>query len=249
MTALTAQAFDEYAETALHFDGPFRFPEACRDAMLLGSGTYIDVGAGDGAVIRSAHEQGLLANFSRAIALDVSPLRIARIRSAPFPGLEPVVGEAGAVPLPSHSVDLAFSHQVIEHVPDDAQMAREIARILRPGGQAFVTSVVKRWYGWYFYRCNGKWTLDPTHVREYASGAQFLKLFEDAGLRIVSYKEPQAAHPLDKVAIWSLVRTNLVALERARSLYDRPAMRLLGRLAILIPGYRICEVLVTLPAP
>ncbi len=236
--------FDRYAQEARHFDVPFVFPEVCARAMCTARGTFADLGAGDGAVVRSAYRQGLLRGFGEVVAVDISPVRIARIEDRAFPGLKGIVADASDVPLPSGSVDFVFSHQVIEHVPDDAAMAREIARLLKPNGKAFVTSVTKRWYGWYFYRCNGKWRLDPTHVREYGSMREYEGIFLQAGLEIESSFERRAAHPLDKVAIWSLVRTGLVRLDAADALIGRPIMRRLGRIEIPIPGYRTAEVLV-----
>lgn len=47
-----------------------------------------------------------------------------------------IVNAAGeALPFPSNSFDAALSHEVIEHVQDDAQTVREIFRTLKPGGR------------------------------------------------------------------------------------------------------------------
>lgn len=42
--------------------------------------------------------------------------------------------EAEAIPLPDASVDVVFSQAVLEHVRQPAQVCREFARVLRPGG-------------------------------------------------------------------------------------------------------------------
>ena len=39
------------------------------------------------------------------------------------------------IPLPSGAFDLILSHEVLEHVQDDAQAVREMVRVLRPGGR------------------------------------------------------------------------------------------------------------------
>jgi ubiquinone/menaquinone biosynthesis C-methylase UbiE len=43
-----------------------------------------------------------------------------------------------AMDFPDHSFDLVFAHGVLQYTADPFQMAREIYRVLRPGGQAIV---------------------------------------------------------------------------------------------------------------
>jgi SAM-dependent methyltransferase len=44
-------------------------------------------------------------------------------------------GAGEALPFPSESFDLVLSHEVLEHVRDDAQAVREMVRVTRPGGR------------------------------------------------------------------------------------------------------------------
>ena len=47
-----------------------------------------------------------------------------------------VINAAGeSPPFPSNAFDLILSHEVLEHVQDDAQAVREMVRVLRPGGR------------------------------------------------------------------------------------------------------------------
>jgi SAM-dependent methyltransferase len=47
-----------------------------------------------------------------------------------------ILNAAGeSLPLPSGTFDLILSHEVLEHVQDDAQAVREMVRTLRPGGR------------------------------------------------------------------------------------------------------------------
>ncbi|NOY98943.1 MAG: class I SAM-dependent methyltransferase [Chloroflexi bacterium] len=49
---------------------------------------------------------------------------------------ERIVNAAGEqLPFPAESFDLILSHEVIEHVQDDARAVREMVRALRPGGR------------------------------------------------------------------------------------------------------------------
>ncbi len=61
--------------------------------------------------------------------------------------------------LPDNSFDRVISFQVIEHIKDDLTFLREIARVLKPGGLALITTP------------NIKFTLtrNPWHKREYQS--------------------------------------------------------------------------------
>ncbi len=42
------------------------------------------------------------------------------------------------LPYPSHYFDLALSHEVLEHVQNDAQAVAEMVRVLKPGGRAII---------------------------------------------------------------------------------------------------------------
>ena len=65
--------------------------------------------------------------------------------------------------------DVVISSQVIEHVSDDNELLKEIGRLLKSDGIAYISTVIKKWYGFYIYRNGGKFRLDPTHVKEYPS--------------------------------------------------------------------------------
>jgi SAM-dependent methyltransferase len=50
-----------------------------------------------------------------------------------------IVNAAGErLPYPDASFDLILSHEVLEHVADDAQAVREMVRVIRPGGRMVI---------------------------------------------------------------------------------------------------------------
>jgi SAM-dependent methyltransferase len=50
-----------------------------------------------------------------------------------------VCGDATAMPFPDGAFDRVIAAEVLEHIPADQRALREIARVLRPGGQLAVT--------------------------------------------------------------------------------------------------------------
>lgn len=65
--------------------------------------------------------------------------RIRRLDIRPEPAVD-VAGDAHDLPFRDASVDGVFIHRVLEHVPDPARVAAEIARVLKPGG--FISAIV-----------------------------------------------------------------------------------------------------------
>jgi len=53
-------------------------------------------------------------------------------------------GDALGLPFPDGAFDRVIAAEVLEHIPDDDQAIRELARVLRPGGRLAVT-VPTRW--------------------------------------------------------------------------------------------------------
>jgi SAM-dependent methyltransferase len=67
---------------------------------------------------------------------DIEVERLAHARRNGIDGLSGAVGED--LPYADASFDVIFSNDVLEHVRDDARSAREIVRVLRPGGRAVI---------------------------------------------------------------------------------------------------------------
>jgi SAM-dependent methyltransferase len=50
-----------------------------------------------------------------------------------------IIGDASNIPLESNTVDIVFSTQVLEHVPEPQAMLKECYRVLKPGGFLILT--------------------------------------------------------------------------------------------------------------
>jgi SAM-dependent methyltransferase len=106
--------------------GQDRRLEMVRRHVPLEGARILDVGCGIGTYVRR------FRTWSEDVhGIEVEPDRV-REASADLPNIVRGVGEA--LPYPDDHFDLVFSNEVIEHVDDDRQTAREMVRVARPGG-------------------------------------------------------------------------------------------------------------------
>jgi SAM-dependent methyltransferase len=131
-----------YARAARLFAGLHH--RAALDAVAIvgdTEATVVDLGAGPGDLL--AH---LTAQLPRASVVGVEPAAQMR-QQASTRGVRSIDGRAEAIPLPDRSVDLVVSTLSAHHWDDPVAAFREIARVLRPGGQARVYDVRFAGYG------------------------------------------------------------------------------------------------------
>lgn len=83
---------------------------------------YLDVGCGEGRVMRSVEAAG-----ATVIGLDLSTRLIEEAAAG-------VVADLHRVPMRNYSFDGVYSVLTIEHVADDGAFFAEAARVTRPGG-------------------------------------------------------------------------------------------------------------------
>jgi ubiquinone/menaquinone biosynthesis C-methylase UbiE len=82
--------------------------------------------------------------FGRVLAVDVSPEMLSRAKTqwAGLTNVDFILGRGNDLPgVADRSVDFVFSYIVLQHVPDPAiikDYLRETARVLKPGGLAFL---------------------------------------------------------------------------------------------------------------
>jgi len=204
--------------------------------------SIVDLGCGDGRLIFSLYEKGLLKNVGDIVGVDISESRIERLTKE-LSFVKGIVSDALSVKeLPSSRFDFVICSQLIEHVEDDETLVFEIQRLLKSGGLTYVSSVIRKWYGLYFYLRGGAFRLDPTHTREYSSVDKFVDLIAKKGFKVVSVETRQVMFPLLDFAVRLLVRIGF--LEPNVRFYQRH--KILGkirRLRIPILGYGIMEVL------
>ena len=103
-------------------------------APLIARETVLDYGCGFG----HSYQRQLVGAVKRYVGADVSSMAIENARHK---GLEvvPVDPVNGTVPLPSSTFDGAVCSEVFEHLFDPLSAAREIHRVLKPGGVLVAT--------------------------------------------------------------------------------------------------------------
>ena len=103
--------------------------EAAGGCLSTASRVLVD-GCGVGIYIRA-----LRAVTPQVVGLDIEPARVADSYE-----YSPLVNVAAGeqLPYPSNHFDLILSHEVIEHVQDDAQALAEMVRVLKREGRAVI---------------------------------------------------------------------------------------------------------------
>lgn len=205
--------------------------------------SMVDIGCGDGRIIFALYEKEFLKNFGEIVGVDISEIRIERLtRQMPF--VKGIVSDAlNVIELPDCTFDFVVCSQLIEHVKDDDMLIFEIRRLLRRGGLAYISSIIKKWYGFYFYFKNGSFRLDPTHVREYSAQREFVSLFTNKGFEVINVETRGVMYPLSDIITRLFFKLGL--MEPDIKLYQQH--NLLSRfrkVRIPIVGYKSIEVLV-----
>jgi len=130
------ERFHAFERTVEDWHWWYRGRRAILDATMAGLGLdpararVLDVGCGTGG------SAPVLARWGRVVALDRRQQSFALAMDRPY--AHRVVGEADRLPFADGAFDAVVALDILEHLDDDAAGAREIRRVLKPGGAAVV---------------------------------------------------------------------------------------------------------------
>lgn len=156
------------------------------------SGKFLDVSCGAGEVVRLAAQHGL-----QATGVDISHMvaRVARRNIAPSGNVAVSNGEG--LPFPDASFDFVTNIGSLEHFISPAQGVSEMARVLRPGGRAFV--LVPNTFSllanvWTAFR-TGRTSADAQPIQRYGARHDWALLLELNGLLVRKTFKYERARP------------------------------------------------------
>jgi SAM-dependent methyltransferase len=105
--------------------------------QLPANPSIFDLGCGTG------HNLVMLQELGDATGIDMSNEALAHCRAL---GVRKTLqGDLTALPLENGVADLVVASDILEHLDDDLAGAREIYRVLKPGGTALITVPAFRW--------------------------------------------------------------------------------------------------------
>jgi len=114
---------------------------------LIPSGLRVaDIGTGTGILALELSRLGL-----EVIGVDNSERMLEAARSKlEAVGIEVDLrqGEADSIPVEDQGVDAAFSHMVLQYIPEPLRVLEEMARITRPGGRVVTVDFVSHEHDW-----------------------------------------------------------------------------------------------------
>ncbi len=175
--AVPEETPDEYAaadpyDVERNLEGPFQTMRWAGTAQAIGAletdGALLDVGCGEGHLTRRLAE---LLPGSEVWGLDLSSNAI-RTASTRLPAERLVVGSALEMPFLDGQFSGAVLNNLWEHVGDPVALAREVRRVLRPGGWLVLSTPNRLRLGAVSRGLRGHPAplMSPLHVTEYTAG-------------------------------------------------------------------------------
>jgi 2-polyprenyl-3-methyl-5-hydroxy-6-metoxy-1,4-benzoquinol methylase len=150
--------------------------------FVIAPSSVLEAGPGAGSFLRWAIGQG-----HRVTAIEESPALAGSLR--PLTGVRILVGSFEDSALPDSSQDVFCSFHVIEHVPDPRAHLTKAARVVRPGGLAFIaTPNATSWQQRLLPTFSPNF--DSAHLRVFSLHS-LCGLAEEAGWRVVWQETPE----------------------------------------------------------
>ncbi len=197
--------------------------------------SLFDCGCGDGALLFALKKNGYFTG-KKIYAIDISKRSIDLVKKIDSK-IQAYVDSAETLKkIKSGSIDFLISTHVVEHV-DDKKMLKAIESVLKKGSIVYLGTVFKKWYGWYYYRRDGKWVMDLTHLREYTKDEQLTDLIDKKKFTMVISQKTLIWFPIIDFILRRLV------IKNRRLFTDNPIFAQLRKIKVPIPGYYNWEII------
>lgn len=113
------------------------------DRIDLRGKRVLEIGLGQGADSEALVKRGAVYSGIDLTEESVKRVRMRfELKDVEYDKIEQA--SALAIPFPDDSFDIVFSHGVLHHIPDIKTASREIARVLKPGGELISMFYAKR---------------------------------------------------------------------------------------------------------
>ena len=204
----------------------------------------LNLGCGDG--VQAVTYRG---NFKRMVGVDVNQGRLATAQALCIErgvgGFEPIIGDVEHVPL-NDQFDKVIAIDIVEHVLHPDQMAKEMYRLLKPGGRALVTfpAMHDRWVA--LFRFIGRTVLrrkgktiekdgwDPDAHQRDLSISKWVSIIESSGLRCIASRATTMFPPLHLLGAPRFWFTNRFVHSIDKIFCQLPGIKNLGQTVMCI---------------
>lgn len=156
--------------------------DACVERAALTKGARVlDLGCGSGIFGHMLAQRGMAVT-----GVDISP-KLIEIARTLYPGEDFQVGDAEQLAFPDGHFDAAFLGGVVHHFPSPQKMAREVARVVKPGGRFFAFDPNRRNPFMYLYRVKSSPFYSPVGVtpnEQPVARENVVRTFQEAGFDV-----------------------------------------------------------------
>jgi len=188
-SALAHRWWDPHSEfRPLHEINPLRLAHIERLAGGLAGKRALDVGCGGGILA-----EAMAARGARVLGIDLAdkPVKVAMIHAAETSSrvdYRVVSAEALAGEMPG-AFDVVTCMEMLEHVPDPPSTVRACARLVKPGGQVFFSTINRNPKSFLFAIVGAEYVLNllPRGTHEYARfirPSELSRACREAGLEV-----------------------------------------------------------------
>lgn len=213
-------------------------------ASIPNKSKILDLGSGDGEFSNSLKSKKIISK-KKLYCLDISPRLLKIAKETLGKNVVYRTGDVRKTPFFNNYFNLIYSWMVIEHVHNPEEMLKEIKRLLKPGGKAFISTIVKKPWALYFYRNSGKFVIDPTHLHEFSSLEEFENMITNRGMRVLDSKITQRWYSLPELFVKIFMRIGLISPSiNTKKIFSNQKFNILrNMLKIPIPGFFEAQVL------